>query len=59
MQKYSAVITITIDEFEAHNDDHADDISSIFTKRILDARLCNSSDIKINVDTFNKKEVKS
>jgi hypothetical protein len=57
MQKYSAVITITIDEFEAHNDDHADDISSIFTKRILDARLCNSSDIRINVDTFNKKEV--
>ena len=57
MPKYAAVITVTIDEFEAHNDDHADDISSIFTKRILDARLCNSSDIRINVDTFNKKEV--
>jgi hypothetical protein len=59
MQKYSAVITITIDEFEAHNDDHADDISSIFTRRILDAQLCKSSDIKISVDTFNKKEVNS
>ena len=56
MPKYAAVITVTIDEFEAHNDDHADDISSIFTKRILDARLCNSSDIRINVDTFLKEE---
>jgi hypothetical protein len=57
MPKYAAVITVTIDEFEAHDDDHADGIASIFTRRIIDAELCKSSDIKIHVDTFIKEEV--
>jgi hypothetical protein len=56
MPKYAAVMTVTIDEFEAHNDEHADDISSIFTRRILEADLCRTSDIKIHVDTFIKEE---
>ena len=56
MQKYTAVITVTISEFEAHNDEHADDISSIFTRRILDADLSRTSDIKIHIDTFVKEE---
>ena len=56
MPKYAAVITVTIDECEAHDDDHADGISNIFTRRILDAELCKSSDIKIHVDTFIKEE---
>jgi len=56
MPKYAAVITVTIDEFEAHDDDHADGISNIFTRRILDADLCRNSDIKIHVDTFIKEE---
>lgn len=57
MPKYAAVINVTIDEFEAHDDDHADGIASIFTRRIIDAELCKSSDIKIQVDTFTKEEV--
>jgi hypothetical protein len=56
MPKYAAVITVTVDEFEAHSDEHADDISSIFTRRILDADLCRTSDIKIHVDTFIKEK---
>ena len=56
MPKYAAVITVIVDEFEAHNDDHADDISNIFTRRILDAEICRNSDIKIHVDTFIKEE---
>jgi hypothetical protein len=56
MPKYAAVITVTVDEFEAHSDEHADDISSIFTRRILDADLCRNSDIKIHVDTFIKEK---
>lgn len=56
MSKYSAIITVTIDEFEAHSEEHAEDISSIFTRRILDAELVKNSDIKINVQTFIKEE---
>jgi hypothetical protein len=56
MPKYSAIITVEIVEFEAHSDDHADDISSIFTRRILDATACKNSDVKIHVDTFIKEQ---
>lgn len=56
MQKYTAVITITIDEFEAIDSDHERDIVQIFIKRILDARICESSDVKVQVDTFIKEE---
>jgi hypothetical protein len=56
MQKYTAVITVTVDEFEAHNNENADDIANIFTRRILEARICDSSDIKVHVDTFIKEE---
>jgi hypothetical protein len=56
MQKYTAVITVTVDEFEAHNNEHADDIANIFTRRILEARISDSSDIKVHVDTFVKEE---
>ncbi len=56
MPNYSSVITVTVDEFEAHNADHADDIANIFTRRILEARICASSDIKVHVDTFIKEE---
>ena len=52
MPKYSAVIMVTVSQFEANDDEHADDISSIFTKKILDAHLSESSDIRIQVDTF-------
>lgn len=56
MEKYTAVITITIDEFEAHDADHERDIVQIFIKRILDARICENSDIQVQVDTFIKEE---
>lgn len=56
MPKYAAVITVTVDEFEAYNDQHADDISTIFTRRVLEADICRSSDVKIHVDTFIKEE---
>jgi hypothetical protein len=59
MQKYTAVITLTIDEFEAHDADHERDIVQIFIKRILDARICESSDIQVQVDTFIKEEIES
>jgi hypothetical protein len=59
MQKYTAVITVTIDEFEAQNQDHERDIVQIFINRILDARICESSDIQIQVDTFIKEEIES
>lgn len=56
MQKYTAVITVTIDEFEAHDSDHERDIAQIFIKRILDARISESSDIQVQIDTFLKEE---
>jgi len=56
MPKYAALITVTVDEFEAHNDDHADGIASFFARKILDAELSTNSDIKIHVDTFIKEE---
>lgn len=56
MQKYTAIITVTIDEFEARDQDHERDIVQIFIQRILDARICNSSDIEVQVDTFFKEE---
>lgn len=56
MQKYAAVITVTIDEFEANDEEHERDIVQIFIQRILDARICESSDIQVQVDTFIKEE---
>ena len=56
MQKYTAVITVTIDEFEARDEDHERDIAQIFIKRILDARICDNSDIQVQIDTFIKEE---
>ena len=52
MPNYESVITVTVNKFEAHNDEHAEDIAEIFTRRILDAEICKGSDIKIHVDTF-------
>lgn len=56
MQKYTAVITVTIDEFEANDEDHERDIVQIFIKRILDARISDSSDVRVQVDTFIKED---
>lgn len=56
MPKYTAVITVTIDEFEAYNEDHERDIVQIFIKRILDARISETSDIQVQVDTFIKED---
>lgn len=56
MQKYTAIITVTIDEFEANDEDHERDIVQIFIKRILDARISDSSDVRVQVDTFIKED---
>lgn len=56
MQKYTALITVTIDEFEANDPDHERDIAQIFIRRILDARICESSDVQVQIDTFLKEE---
>ena len=57
MQKYTAVITVTIDEFEAQDQDHERDIVQVFIRRILDARISDSSDIQVQVDTFIKEDI--
>ena len=58
MPKYAAVITLTIDEFEAFDDDQADDIATIVGHEIrnLNNNIFNSSDARVVIDTFIKED---
>jgi hypothetical protein len=59
MPKYSAVITILINEFEAFDDEQADDIATIVAHEManVNTNIFNSSDVKIQVDTFTNEDL--